>query len=316
MTPQKVIITDHLHHCLADWLRQVGYSVEEAPEITNEELADCIDRFTGLALSTRIMVTPALIDKASKLQFIARAGSGMENIDIAYALQKDIVVVNSPEGNANAVGEHAVGMLLALVNNIARADRELRNGIWRREENRGLELRGRTIGIIGFGHTGKAFASKLRGFDVRILAHDKYIAGFSDENVLESTLEAVCNESDVISFHLPLNPETKHYGNAAFFANCKKKVRILNTSRGGIIHTGELLSALESGHLAGAALDVYENEQFYALPEDDQIWMRTLMEREDTVLTPHIAGWSFESYFNLSKILTEKLSAHGFPRNT
>ena len=311
MAQKRVIITDYLHSFLANWLRGQGYVVDELPDITNEELAGIIHQYHGLALSTKIKVTPALLDRAPKLEFIARAGSGMENIDVAEARVRGIHVVSSPEGNANAVGEHAIGLLLALMNNIARSDREIRSGVWRREENRGFELMGRTVGIIGYGHTGRAFASKLKGFGVYVLAHDKYVSGFGDGQVEEVGQEQLLMESDVISFHLPLNAETHHYCNADFLRRCRKGAWILNTSRGKVVDSAAVLQALESGHLRGAALDVFENEQFYALEGRDKEIMYRLSVRPDTVLTPHVAGWTMESYLKLSSVLAEKLSALG-----
>ncbi len=311
MANKKVIITDYLHGYFAEWLRSRGYEVHEQPDITNEALAEIIHAYHGLGLSTKIQVTPALIDKAPHLEFIARAGSGMENIDVAYARAKGIHVVNSPEGNANAVGEHTLGLLLSLMHNIARADREMRNGIWQREPNRGVELMGRTVGVIGYGHTGRAFASKLKGLGVFVLAHDKYVTGFGDDLVEEATLEQVVLSSDILSFHLPLNAETLHYCNTALLNRCRTGVWILNASRGKIVDTRALLTALESGKVRGAGLDVYENEQFYTLPESDRLTMEALAARNDTVLTPHIAGWSVESYLKLSTVLTEKLAAIG-----
>jgi len=311
MAQKRVIITDHLHAFLADWLKGQGYIVDIQPDITNAELAEVIHAYHGLALSTKIKVTPALLDRAPKLEFIARAGSGMENIDVAAARARGIHVVSSPEGNANAVGEHALGLLLALMNNIARADREIRSGVWRREENRGYELMGRTVGIIGYGHTGRAFAAKLQGLGVYVLAHDKYVSGFGDERVDEVTLEQLLLESDVISFHLPLTEETHHYCNAALLQRCRKGAWIVNTSRGKVVDSEAVLQALESGHIRGAALDVFENEQFYALEGRDKEIMDRLSARPDTVLTPHVAGWTVESYLKLSSVLAEKLAALG-----
>lgn len=308
MQKKKVIITDYLHSYLAEWLEGQGFEVDVQADISNEELANIIHHYHGLALSTKIKVTPALLDAAPQLEFIARAGSGMENIDVAYARAKGIHVVSSPEGNANAVAEHAVGLMFSLLNNINRSDREIRSGVWRREENRGFELMGRTVGIIGYGHTGSAFAAKLKGFGVYVLAHDKYVTGFGTEAVEEVGYDQIIRESDVLSFHLPLNSETKHYCGKELLEKCRKGAWILNTSRGGILDTQALLTALESGKIRGAALDVYENEQFYQLSGRDKELMEKLAERQDTVLTSHIAGWTVESYLKLSKVLAEKLA--------
>ncbi len=311
MAQKRVIITDYLHAYFAEWLTSAGFEVDEKPDITNAELSEIIHLYHGIGLSTKILLTKELLDKATRLEFIARAGSGMENIDVAYAQAKGIHVVNSPEGNANAVGEHTLGLLLSVMHNIARSDREIRAGIWQREENRGVELLGRTVGIIGYGHTGKAFAQKLTGLGVFVLAHDKYVTGFGNDLVEEVSSEQIRLEADIISFHLPLTEETHHYCNADFLRGCRTGVWILNASRGRIVDTGALLEALESGKVRGAGLDVYENEQFYHLPEKDRRYMEALADRKDTVLTPHIAGWSVESYLKLSKVLTEKLAALG-----
>ncbi|MBC8047798.1 MAG: hypothetical protein H7Y00_13455 [Fimbriimonadaceae bacterium] len=303
----KVIITDHLHPFLAEKLPALGFQVDIVPDITNEELFKVIHEYVGLVLSTKILVTQQLIDKAAKLKFIARAGSGMENIDVQYAQSKNIHVVNSPDGNANAVAEHALGMLLSLLNNIVKADRDIRNGIWQREENRGEELDGKIIGIIGYGHTGSALAKKLSGFDVRILVYDKYKTGFSNKQVEETTLDKIQQFADIISFHVPHTTETHYYLNSNFINSCKKKFRLMNTSRGEIVNTGNFIGALQSGKILGAALDVFENEKFYTLHGDDKKNMETLILMDNVILTPHIAGWTKESYFNISKILFNKI---------
>ena len=308
----KVIISDHLHPYLAEQLTALGFDVDIQEEITNEQLFEIIDQYTGLVVSTKIKVTPALIDRAVHLKFIARAGSGMENIDRKYAESKKIAVINSPEGNANAVAEHAMGFLLSLLNNIVRSDREIRKGIWKREENRGTELEGKTVGIVGYGNTGSAFASKLSSFNVSILAHDKYVSGFGNDNVKESTLEEIKQKADIISFHLPLNKETFHYMNTELIAGFHKNFTVINTSRGKIVDSGALVQGIRSGKILGAALDVFENEQFYQLEGQEKAIMEEMCNLENIILTPHIAGWSYESYFKISKILAERIEALSF----
>ena len=310
---KKVIITDHLHPYLEEQLIKLGFEVDVQQDITNELLTEIIDQYIGLVLSTKIKVNPALLDRANQLLFIARAGSGMENIDVSYALSKNIKVINSPEGNANAVAEHAVGSLLALLNNISRSDREIRSGVWRREQNRGTELEGKTVGIIGFGNTGSAFASKLLSFNVQILAHDKYIFGFGNNLIKESDLQEIKDKADIISFHLPLTAETFHYLNEDFIADFRKNFWVINTSRGKVVDSPSLLKALDSGKVLGAALDVFENEQFYHLQGDDKAIMEKICSFENIILTPHIAGWSHESFFKISKILAERIEALRLP---
>lgn len=311
MYRKKVIVTDFLHPYLADWLVDKGFQVDIQETITNEELSSIIENYEGLVLSTKIMVTPTLIDKAKNLEFIARAGSGMDNIDVAYAKSKGIHVVNSPEGNANAVAEHAVGMTLALLNNIVKADAEIRNGVWQREPNRGEEIEGKTIGVIGYGHTGSRFAAKWSAFGVTILAHDKYKSGFGTADVIESSLEKIYENADIVSFHLPLNRETQFYFNAEFITKMQRPFWLINTSRGKIVKTANLIEGLDQGKILGAALDVFENEKFYQLEGADLDQMQNLTKRRNIILTPHVAGWTHTSHLKLSKILAEKLDAIG-----
>lgn len=311
MHQKKVIVTDFLHPYLADWLVDKGFQVDIQETITNDELFSIIENYEGLVLSTKIKVTPTLIDKAKNLEFIARAGSGMENIDVVYAKSKGIHVVNSPEGNANAVAEHAVGMTLALLNNIVKSDAEIRNGVWQREPNRGEEIQGKTIGIIGYGHTGSRFAAKWGTFGVTILAHDKYKSGFGTTTVVEASVEDIWEKAEIISFHLPLNAETQFYCNAAFINNMKRPFWLINTSRGKIVNTANLIEGLDQGKILGAALDVFENEKFYQLEGTDLAQMQNLTKRHNIILTPHVAGWTHTSHLYLSKILAEKLDALG-----
>lgn len=311
MHQKKVIVTDFLHPYLADWLVDKGFQVDIQETITNDELFSIIENYEGLVLSTKINVTPTLIDKAKNLEFIARAGSGMENIDVAYSKSKGIHVVNSPEGNANAVAEHAVGMTLALLNNIVKSDAEIRNGVWQREPNRGEEIQGKTIGIIGYGHTGSRFAAKWGTFGVTILAHDKYKSGFGTTTVVEASVEDIWEKAEIISFHLPLNAETQFYCNAAFINNMKRPFWLINTSRGKIVNTANLIEGLDQGKILGAALDVFENEKFYQLEGTDLAQMQNLTKRHNIILTPHVAGWTHTSHLYLSKILAEKLDALG-----
>ena len=305
---RKVIITDYLHPYLAQQLEAMQFDVHVQPEITNDELFEAIEDYEGLVLSTKIIVTPKLIDRASKLKFIARAGSGLDTIDVAYAQSKNIHVLSSPEANANAVAEHALGMLLALMNQILKSDNEIRNGIWQREENRGYELDGKTVGIIGFGNNGSAFAKKLGGFDVDILVYDKYKSGFGSGRIIESTLNQLQENCDVISFHVPYTEETHFYFNQRFIEACKKPVWLINTSRGKIVNTADLIEAIKNEKLKGAALDVFEFENFQNLPSDFKNVMDQLRSMQNVILTPHVAGWTHESYFKISKILAEKIA--------
>jgi len=306
----KINFVDSVHPVLSTRLTVAGHTCEDLSERHGKELIQQLHDSEGLVVRSRVMLDEKLLKHAPKLRFIARAGAGMENIDRAYCGSHGIRLYNSPEGNRDAVGEHAVGLLLTLMNNFCKADREVRQGIWDRVGNSGRELGGSTVGIIGFGQMGTAFAQKLQGFGVRILAHDKYRDGFSNEAVKESTLEEVLEESDVISLHLPLTPETDHYADAAFLARCKKPIWFLNTARGPLVDTAALLDAIDAGRVMGAGLDVLEFEERSLLGLRDQTSDPTLARlyaNDKVLLTPHVAGVTKESYFKLANVLADKI---------
>ncbi|MEO6668392.1 MAG: NAD(P)-dependent oxidoreductase [Ferruginibacter sp.] len=302
-----IIITSKAHDFLIDTLKQKGYTVLYAPEITYLQLLEKIDEATGLIVTTRIKIDKAMIQKATRLKWIGRLGSGMELIDTNFAAEKNILCVSSPEGNRNAVGEHSLGMLLNLMNNISKSANEVREGLWLREQNRGVELSGKVVGIVGYGNAGSAFAKLLSSFDVSILAFDKYKFGFGNGSVKEANMEQVCRYSDVISFHLPLTGETYHLANDDFFRSLQKKPYIINTSRGAVVNTGSLIKAVKNKDIAGAALDVLENENIGSLTPDETEQFRFLNNQENVLLTPHIAGYSNEAFYKMSRILLEKL---------
>ena len=257
-------------------------------------------------IRSKFLVNRKVLDLAKNLKFICRAGAGMDNIDEDYAREKGITLINAPEGNMDAVGEHAIGMLLGLMNNFNRADAEVRNGIWKREANRGYELKGKTIGIIGYGFMGGSFARKLSGFDVNVIAYDKYKTGFSDQYVREVSMEEMVKQADVVSFHVPLTPETNGLVNDEYLFHFRKPVFLLNTSRGKVVKTQAVLNAIKQGKILGAGLDVLEVEKFPALGE--QPWFDELKHSGKVLLTPHVAGWTFDSYRCISEVMAEKLS--------
>jgi D-3-phosphoglycerate dehydrogenase len=309
----RVIFIDTVHPILKERLEAKGVKCVMHTSTSPLELEQIIHHYQGIVIRSRIKLDKHFLAKASNLQFIARSGAGMENIDLEYCKQRGIVCFNSPEGNRDAVGEQAIGMLLMLFNNLMRADVEVRNGIWRREENRGYELAGKTVGIIGFGNMGSALAKKLTGFDCRILAHDKYKSGFSTSTIEEVDLDTLKKESDIISLHLPQSDETHHYFNSNFIATCAKPFYLINTARGKNVKTADLVEGMKSGKVKGACLDVleyehssFENLNTATLPEPFQFLIRS----ERVVLAPHIAGWTHESYIKLSSFLADKIIAH------
>ena len=298
----KVLIAAPCHPILKERLENAGYFIVDLPSISQQEFEAIIGEMQGLILSTRIKVTANVLQSSVQLKWIGRLGSGLELIDLKAASEAGINVQSSPEGNRDAVGEHALGLLLGLMHNITRSYIQVREGKWIRDANRGTELGGKTVGIIGFGNTGQAFARVLKGFNVNILAYDKYKKGFGSDEVKEVTLNQLLQHSDVVSLHLPLNTETLHYANDEFFSLMKKKPFFLNTSRGKIHHTVSLIQALKNETISGAGLDVLENEDLVSYSEKEQENLAFLTAHPGVLVTPHIAGYSFESFFKMSTI--------------
>ncbi len=306
----KVIFIDSVHPILFERLEQNGYECHWKNELNREEILQILKEYDGAVIRSKFIFDNKVFEAATKLKWIARSGAGMENIDLDIAKNKRIKCFNSPEGNRDAVAEHALGMILSLFNNLKAADIEARKGLWNREKNRGLELKGKTIGILGYGFMGGAFAKRLVGFGVECIAYDKYKQNFGNEFVTELSLSDFFKRTEVLSIHLPLTKETSYLINSDFINQFEKDIYIINTARGKNIKTSDLVIALKEGKVKGACLDVleYEKTSFEQLskeelPDD----FKYLTESKQVTLSPHIAGWTVESYFKLSSILADKI---------
>ena len=308
----KILHLDTNHSLLINQLNDLGYQNDEDYTSSKEEIETKIHLYDGFIIRSRFSIDKAFLDKATNLKFIGRVGAGLENIDYEYAKSKNIKLIAAPEGNRNAVGEHSLAMLLSLFNKLNKADKEVRNGKWLREENRGIELNGKTIGLIGYGNMGKSFAKKLCGFDVDVICYDLK-PNVGDENCRQVSLEELQEKSDVLSLHTPQTELTKNMINAKFIKKFKKNFWLINTARGTSVVTKDLVEALKSGKILGAGLDVleYEKSSFENLFSDNKMpeAFEYLIKSENVILSPHIAGWTVESKEKLAQTIVDKIKA-------
>ncbi|MCF8235980.1 MAG: hypothetical protein K9G67_11440 [Bacteroidales bacterium] len=307
---KRILFIDTTHPVIREELEAHGFQCEFFPAYKRADFERIIHRYHGIIIRSKITLDKNMLEKAEQLEFIGRVGAGMENIDTEYAESHNIVCFNSPEGSRDAVGEHTLGLLLALARNIIRSDREVRQAEWNREKNRGFELKGKTIGIIGYGNMGSAFAEKLHGIGAEVIAYDKYKSAYGDNYVVETSLDEVFERSDVCSLHVPLTEETTYMVNRNFIDHFKKNIYLLNTARGKVLKTDDLVNAIKSGKVKGAALDVieYEDMSFEKLGTEQLPYtFQFLINSDRVVMSPHIAGWTQESKYKLGKVLVDKI---------
>ena len=306
-----VLIADEMHLSLMPMLHAIGYETDYRPLISRTEIIDILDNYVGLIIRSKTFVDEGLLKNANNLKFIGRAGSGLDLIDSEVVTKKNIQLFAANEGNRVAVAEHIIGMLLCLMNNIAVSDREVRQGIWQREKNRGYELMGKTVGIIGYGNNGSETAKRLWAFGCKVLAYDKFKTDFADAYVLEASMEMIFEQADIISLHIPLTDETAKMVDADFLSKFKKPIFLMNASRGEIVVLKDLAKAITQKNVLGACLDVLENEKLNKLSLEQAIVFDELKSSDRVVFSPHIAGWTFESYIKINEVLVQKIAELG-----
>ncbi|PRY05370.1 D-3-phosphoglycerate dehydrogenase [Pontibacter ummariensis] len=308
MALPRVLIIDEMHPSIFPMLENIGLEADYRPDIKPAEVREALQGFEGLVVRSKMRITAETLELAQSLNYVARAGAGVDNIDVQALQERGIALVSANEGNRQAVGEFALGALLALMRNMNRSDRQVREKVWLREENRGEEISGKTVGIIGFGNMGQSFARVLAGFNCRLLAYDRYAPDKVKEPVLHVPLETIQAEADIVSLHIPYLPENLHLANDAFFSGFQKPVWFVNTSRGDVVDQAALVKHLRAGTLKGAALDVLENEKLQTLTAQQQENFSYLATSDQVILTPHIAGWTHESYLKINEVLVAKIA--------
>lgn len=288
-------------------LESIGYQADYRPDIQRDELLEIIGRYEGIIVRSKTNIDEALIAKASHLKFVARAGAGIDQVDVEALQKRNIHLLNAPEGNRDALAEHTMGMLLSLLNKIHWADQEVRQNIWDREGNRGVELMGKTVSLIGYGNMGQAFARRLSGFGVQVLAYDKYRQNYGDAYAQEAAMEQIFAQTDILSFHIPLTPETQYMADVSYLNRFQKNIYLINTARGEIIKLEVLAEMLENNKLRGAILDVLENEKLNTLNVLQKTSFHKIVQSKKVILTPHVAGWTYESYEKINQVLVSKI---------
>ncbi|MDP4839306.1 MAG: phosphoglycerate dehydrogenase [Algoriphagus sp.] len=306
----KILIVDLMHESILGLLQKSGFQVDYAPTITRSELFERIGGYEGIIIRSKTPLDRELLEHASRLQFIGRAGAGLDQLDLAYLEERGVQLFHAAKGNRDAVAEHAIGSILALMNHLPKADQQVRKGIWDRERNRGEELMGKTIGIFGYGNMGTAFAKRLKGFGVKVLAYDKYKKGFGKNGVQEARWELLKQEADVLSIHVPLTPETHDFFSLEELKGFSKPFWLINTARGEVIRMETINQALDQGLLKGVVLDVLENEKFERFTAAQKVQFEMLAQRENVLFTPHVAGWTKESYQKINEVLVHQILQH------
>ncbi len=303
----KILIIDEMHPSIVPMLKKDSHDVTYSPKITRAEIFGQVEEYDGLIIRSKTPMDRQLLERATNLKFIGRAGAGLDQIDLDYLVMRGIKLFHAAKGNRDAVAEHALGMILALFNQLPKSDQEIRKGIWDREGNRGHELAGKTVGIMGYGNMGKAFAKRLQGFKVKVLAYDKFKLGFGDDFVQEVTWEKLKEEVDILSIHVPLTSETRDFFTIEELKSFTKPFWFVNTARGEVISFKTLNEGLDRGILRGAGLDVLENEKFQKFTQDQKSEFEKLSSRDNVLFSPHVAGWTFESYEKINKVLVKKI---------
>lgn len=308
---KNCLIVDEMHLSIISLLEEIGIEPDYRPDITKEEVPGIIGNYTGIIIRSKMKITKDLLDKAKKLRFVARAGAGLDNIDLDAVKKNKVELFNAPEGNMDALAEHTVAMTLTLLNRIHISDREVRKGIWNREGNRGFEIKNKCIALIGYGYMGRAVAKRLKAFDCSVIAFDKYIEGFSDEYVREVSMDEVFEKADLVSFHIPLTEETKAKVDKNYLKKFKKDIWLVNTARGEILVLKDMVELIKEGKIKGAALDVLENEKLSDLTAEQKETFNFMASSDQVLMTPHVGGWTHESYKRINEVLVDKIKSSG-----